>query len=55
MNDEHRPGVALIVGAGDGTGAAITRTFARAGLVACPARRHGAARIYFHIDAYFYK
>jgi NAD(P)-dependent dehydrogenase (short-subunit alcohol dehydrogenase family) len=38
---EKQAGVALIVGAGDGTGAALTRVFAGAGLVACPARRDG--------------
>ncbi len=31
--------MALVVGAGDGTGAAITRVFAGAGLITCPARR----------------
>lgn len=30
----------LVVGAGDATGGAITRRFAREGLVACPVRRH---------------
>jgi NAD(P)-dependent dehydrogenase (short-subunit alcohol dehydrogenase family) len=39
MADDKQQGVALIVGAGDGTGAAITRTFARAGFIACAARR----------------
>jgi NAD(P)-dependent dehydrogenase (short-subunit alcohol dehydrogenase family) len=39
MAKNKQQGVALIVGAGDGTGAAITRTFARAGFIACPARR----------------
>jgi NAD(P)-dependent dehydrogenase (short-subunit alcohol dehydrogenase family) len=39
MADNKQQGVALIVGAGDGTGAAITRTFARAGFITCPARR----------------
>jgi NAD(P)-dependent dehydrogenase (short-subunit alcohol dehydrogenase family) len=33
--------VALIIGAGDAIGSAITRKFARAGLVACAARRNG--------------
>ena len=41
MQQKTHRGVALIVGAGDGTGAAITRTFARAGFIACPARRDG--------------
>src|SRR5512139_2834674 len=31
----------LVVGAGDATGGAIARRFAREGLVACVARRHG--------------
>lgn len=39
-NREH-PGVALIIGAGDGNGAAIARRFAREGYVACVARRSG--------------
>jgi NAD(P)-dependent dehydrogenase (short-subunit alcohol dehydrogenase family) len=34
-------GVALVVGAGDGLGAAVARRFARAGYVACVARRGG--------------
>lgn len=38
---EKQQGVALIVGAGDGTGAALTRTFSSAGLITCPARRDG--------------
>ena len=33
-------GAVLVIGAGDATGGAITRRFAREGLVACPARRH---------------
>ena len=33
------PGVALVVGAGDATGSAIARRFAREGLVACVTRR----------------
>ena len=40
MTESKQPGVALIVGAGDGTGGAITRTFATAGLTACAARRN---------------
>lgn len=41
MTDENRsaPGVALVVGAGDATGGAIARRFAREGLVACVVRR----------------
>lgn len=35
-----KPGVALVIGAGDATGGAIARRFARAGLVACVTRRH---------------
>ena len=31
---------ALIIGAGDATGGAIARRFARAGLIACVVRRH---------------
>ncbi|MDX2171123.1 MAG: SDR family oxidoreductase [Deltaproteobacteria bacterium] len=34
------PGVALVVGAGDGLGSAIARRFARAGHHVCVARRH---------------
>ena len=33
-------GAVLVIGAGDATGGAIARRFAREGLVACPARRH---------------
>ncbi len=33
-------GAVLVIGAGDATGGAITRRFAREGLVACPVRRH---------------
>ncbi len=32
--------VALVIGAGDGTGGAIAARFAREGFVACPVRRH---------------
>jgi NADP-dependent 3-hydroxy acid dehydrogenase YdfG len=41
MTEEQRaaPGVALVVGAGDATGGAIARRFAREGLVACAVRR----------------
>lgn len=38
---QDRPGVVLVVGAGDGNGAAIARRFAREGYVACVARRNG--------------
>ena len=30
----------LVIGAGDATGGAIARRFAREGMVACPVRRH---------------
>ncbi|HYE51879.1 MAG TPA: SDR family oxidoreductase [Azospirillaceae bacterium] len=36
---DARPGVALVIGAGDATGGAIARRFARGGLTACPVRR----------------
>ena len=36
---ESRPKVALVVGAGDATGGAIARRFAREGFVACMTRR----------------
>lgn len=40
MNVESKaPGVALVVGAGDATGGAIARRFAREGMVACVTRR----------------
>lgn len=35
-----RPGVCVVIGAGDATGGAIARRFARGGLVACPVRRN---------------
>ncbi|MCB1999652.1 MAG: glucose 1-dehydrogenase, partial [Rhodoferax sp.] len=35
-----KTGVALVIGAGDATGGAIARRFARAGLVACVTRRN---------------
>ena len=38
-NPDSRPGVALIVGAGDATGGAIARRFARGGYTACVTRR----------------
>jgi short-subunit dehydrogenase len=34
-------GAAVIIGAGDATGGAVARAFARTGLVAVPVRRHG--------------
>lgn len=37
--DPGRRGAALIIGAGDATGGAITRRFARGGLIACAMRR----------------
>ncbi|MGA7813059.1 SDR family NAD(P)-dependent oxidoreductase, partial [Caballeronia sp.] len=37
-NQEARP-VALVIGAGDATGGAIARRFAREGMVACVVRR----------------
>ena len=38
------PRSCLIVGAGDATGAAVTRAFAREGLIACPVRRERNAK-----------
>ena len=40
VNDIHEKKVALVVGAGDATGAAIARRFARAGYVTCMTRRN---------------
>ena len=37
--DSEKPKVALVVGAGDATGGAIARRFAREGLIACVTRR----------------
>jgi NAD(P)-dependent dehydrogenase (short-subunit alcohol dehydrogenase family) len=37
--DDHTPNAALIIGAGDATGGAIARAFAREGLTACVNRR----------------
>ena len=39
MASETRPGVCLVVGAGDGLGSAIARAFAAAGLTVCITRR----------------
>ena len=39
----HASGAVLVVGAGDATGGAVARRFAREGLVACVARRNGDA------------
>ena len=36
---QQRPGVALVIGAGDATGGAIAKRFAREGLTACVVRR----------------
>ena len=36
-----QPKVALVIGAGDSTGGAIARRFAREGYIACVTRRHG--------------
>ncbi len=35
----RQPGVALVIGAGDSTGGAIAKRFAREGYVACVTRR----------------
>src|SRR5690606_12596154 len=40
-NTMSQSGVVLVVGAGDATGAAVARRFAREGLFACVARRNG--------------
>ncbi len=40
QNSPRPPRAALVVGAGDATGGAIARRFAREGLVACVTRRH---------------
>lgn len=40
-SEAGQPPVCLVVGAGDSTGAAIARRFAREGLVACVVRRRG--------------
>ncbi|ERI50397.1 hypothetical protein N878_08825, partial [Pseudomonas sp. EGD-AK9] len=39
MSDVHNKKVALVIGAGDATGGAIARRFAREGYVACVTRR----------------
>jgi NADP-dependent 3-hydroxy acid dehydrogenase YdfG len=36
----EKPGVALVIGAGDATGGAIARRFAREGLTVCATRRN---------------
>ena len=38
-----QPGVALVIGAGDSTGGAIAKRFAREGYVACVTRRSADA------------
>ncbi len=40
MDKAGKPGVALVIGAGDATGGAVARRFARAGMVACVTRRN---------------
>jgi NAD(P)-dependent dehydrogenase (short-subunit alcohol dehydrogenase family) len=47
------PKVALVIGAGDSTGGAVARRFAREGFVACVTRRHGdkLAPLVARIDA----
>jgi len=42
MNNEDKPRVALIVGAGDSTGGAIARRFAKGGYTVCATRRDEA-------------
>jgi NAD(P)-dependent dehydrogenase (short-subunit alcohol dehydrogenase family) len=39
MSEAERPGVCLVIGAGDGLGAAVARAFAREGLAVCVTRR----------------
>jgi len=39
----NAPGVALVIGAGDATGGAVARRFAREGFTACVVRRHADA------------
>ena len=41
MSDTNDKGVAVVIGAGDATGGAVARRFARAGHVTCLTRRHG--------------
>ena len=41
MSDKNDKGVAVVIGAGDATGGAVARRFARAGHVTCLTRRHG--------------
>ena len=38
-----QPGVALVIGAGDSTGGAIAKRFAREGYVACVTRRSASS------------
>jgi NAD(P)-dependent dehydrogenase (short-subunit alcohol dehydrogenase family) len=38
---QEAPGVALVIGAGESTGGAVARRFAREGYTACVVRRHG--------------
>lgn len=40
MSEQHDPKVALVVGAGDATGGAIARRFAREGYITCITRRN---------------
>jgi NAD(P)-dependent dehydrogenase (short-subunit alcohol dehydrogenase family) len=40
MTDQHDPKVALVVGAGDATGGAVARRFAREGYITCVTRRN---------------
>lgn len=47
MSEQHDPKVALVVGAGDATGGAVARRFAREGLVTCVTRRN--AKIYWNL------
>jgi NAD(P)-dependent dehydrogenase (short-subunit alcohol dehydrogenase family) len=43
MAGMNAPGVALVIGAGDATGGAVARRFAREGYTACVVRRHADA------------
>ena len=42
MADDNRTPVALVIGAGDATGGAIAKRFARGGFIACMTRRDAA-------------